>query len=366
MLRPRLQEDGASERPRVEESDRKPPVHEQASEPLEEFQTVRFVVEPHYRGLRLDRYLCTKIRRLSRNKAQAIIREGNIADRPVKPSTAVIPGMVLTLIKRREPEPETPKVLPVVYRDAHLLVVDKPAGLPMHPSARYVVGTLVTLARALAAPGEKPDPAHRLDRETSGLVVCGTRPEATRALKMSFARGEMRKAYLAITEGAPPEDTFEVNLPLSVGGDTVRIAVKADPVGGKPAVTRFQVLERRVIHGESFALVRCEPLTGRQHQIRVHLASVGFPIVGDKIYGRDERIFIRFTERALTEDDWQALRLPRHALHAAELTFPHPRDRSPLTLTAPLPEDLAGFLRGEWERVAPTEDAPGDDDEECD
>lgn len=317
-----------------------------------EVQTVRFVVEQNYAGWRLDRYLCAKIRRLSRNKAQNIIREGRLSDRPLKPASTVFPGMVLTLTRLREPEPETPRVLPVVYRDADLLAVDKPAGLPMHPTARYVTGTLVTLARALAAPGEKPDPAHRLDRETSGLVLCGAHPASTRLLKLAFARGRVHKAYLAIVEGAPAEDEFEVDLPLAVGGETVRIRAVVDREHGKPAHTRFRVLERHRIGGEPFALVRCEPLTGRQHQIRLHLSSVGLPIVGDKIYGRDERIFVRFTEHALTEEDRAALRLPRHALHASEARFPHPRDGREMHLQAPLPADLAGFLSTEGRPAA--------------
>jgi 23S rRNA pseudouridine1911/1915/1917 synthase len=308
--------------------------------------TVRFVVEHNYRGWRLDRYLCAKIRRLSRARAQAIIRAGKLSERPLKPSTPVTPGLVLTLTRQREPEPETPRELPVLYRDQELLAVNKPAGLPMHPTARYLTGTLVTLARALAQPGEKPDPAHRLDRETSGIVLCGLLPEWTRALKLSFAAGRVKKAYLAIVEGAPQEDAFEVDLPLSVGGETVRIRVVGDRQNGKPATTRFQVLERRELFGEKFALVQCEPLTGRQHQIRAHLSAKGFPIVGDKIYGRDERIFVRFTEKALTGADWRTLRLSRHALHAAEIAFPHPRDRRPMKLAAPLPEDLVEFLEG--------------------
>ncbi len=331
--------------------------------------TVRFVVEPAFRGWRLDRYLCAKIRRLSRAKAQAIIRRGGLCDRPLKPSTAVVPGMVLSLVRRREPEPETPRQLPVVLRDRDVLVVDKPAGLPMHPTARYLTGTLVTLARALAAEGEKPDPAHRLDRETSGLVVCGLRPECTRALKLAFAAGRVRKAYLAVTEGAPPEDEFEVDLPLSVGGQVVRIRVVGDRLHGKLARTRFRVLSRHRVHGEDFALVRCEPLTGRQHQIRAHLADAGFPLVGDKIYGRDETLFVRFTEKALTDADRKVLRLGRHALHAAELEFPHPIEPRRVRVEAPLPEDLRNFLEGRWTSPpgATGDDAPdGEADEESD
>lgn len=308
-----------------------------------DLQIVRFTVEPAYRGWRLDRYLCAKIRGLSRAKAQAMILSSPIADRPVKPSTFIEPGMVLTLTRTRPPEPPTPESVTVVHRDASLLVVDKPAGLPMHPGGCYRDGTLVARIRALALDGEKPDPAHRLDRETSGLVVCGLHPAATRALKLAFMRGEIRKTYLAVTEGAPEEDRFEVDLPLSVGDDLVRVRARGDPTSGKPSTTRFTVLRRCMLRGERFALLRCEPLTGRQHQIRVHLAAKGFPIVGDKLY-RDERVFLRFIDKALTDEDRAMLRLPRHALHAAGLSLRHPTTGETMTFESPLPSELTEFL----------------------
>ncbi len=308
------------------------------------FQCLQFTVEPPFRGWRVDRYLCHKLPRLSRSKAQKLIRAGLVSDRPLKPSSPVLPGMVLTMRRRREDEPPTPTHLPLVYRDADLVIFDKPAGLPIHATARYLNGTLVALARGQALPGEKPDPAHRLDRETSGLVVCGTHLDSTRALKLAFAQGLVRKRYLAITEGWPAEDAFEVDAPLSVGGAIVRVRVFIDPDAGKPSRTRFRVVERREIAGQKFALVECAPLTGRQHQIRVHLASLGLPIVGDKIYGADERIFARFAEYRLTEADKKILRLPRHALHAAHIAFPHPRDGRQFEIGAPLPEDLRAFF----------------------
>lgn len=309
-----------------------------------EFQCLSFTVEPPFRGWRVDRYLCHKLPRLSRTKAQKLIRAGLVSDRPLKPSSPVLPGMVLTMRRRREDEPPTPGHLPLLHRDEDLLIFDKPAGLPIHATARYLRGTLVALARAQALDGEKPDPAHRLDRETSGIVVCGTHPASTRALKLAFAHGQVHKRYLAITEGWPVEDAFEVDAPLSVGGAIVRVRVFIDPVEGKPSRTRFRVIERREIAGHKFALVECEPLTGRQHQIRVHLASRGLAIVGDKIYGPDERIFARFAEFRLTEADRRLLRLPRHALHAAHIAFPHPRDGRLFEMTAPLPDDMRAFF----------------------
>lgn len=311
---------------------------------VEENYVVKLIVEPRFRGWRLDHYICTKIPRLSRSKAQAIIRTGKLSNRALKPSTSVQPGMVLNLTRPRMVEPETPQELPIIYRDEAVLAVDKPAGLPMHPSARYLRGTLVALARNLARPGEKPDPAHRLDRETSGLVLCGVRPECTRFLKLAFAQGLVKKAYLAVTEGVPSEKEFEVDLPLAVGGQEVRIRVRVDNNEGKSAKTRFRVLQKWEIKGEAFALLRCEPKTGRQHQIRAHLAAKGFPLVGDKIYGRDERIFIRFTQNQVTREDWTKLRLTRHALHASEIEFPHPFNKKNMQLFSPLPADLRDFL----------------------
>ncbi len=310
----------------------------------EESYVVKLVVEPQFRGWRLDHYICTKIPRLSRSKVQAIIRTGKLSERLLKPSTLVQPGMVLNLTRPKLVEPETPQELPIIYRDEAVLVVDKPAGLPMHPSARYLRGTLVALARNLAMPGEKPDPAHRLDRETSGLVLCGVRPEQTRFLKLAFAQGLVKKAYLAITEGVPSEKEFEVDLPLAVGGQEVRIRVRVDNKEGKSAKTRFRVLQEWETKGEFFALLRCEPITGRQHQIRAHLAAKGFPLVGDKIYGRDERIFIRFTQNQVTTEDWAKLRLTRHALHASEMEFPHPLKKKNMKLFSPIPVDMRNFV----------------------
>ncbi|MGB8931574.1 MAG: RluA family pseudouridine synthase, partial [Anaeromyxobacteraceae bacterium] len=287
---------------------------------------IRFVVERNYAGWRLDAYLQQKLRRLSAEKIP-----GLIADRletedgtHVGPDSLVAPGFAFALLKDVEPEPDAPLHFGVVHDDGMLLVVDKPAGLPIHPTARYYAHTFTTVARA-RYPEWKIDPAHRLDRETSGLLACGTAPEWTRALKRSFADGRVQKSYLALTEGWPAEDRFEVDAPLALTlQSAVRVRMHVHP-DGQASRTTFEVLARRTApDGARIALVSCEPKTGRQHQIRAHLQVAGTPIVGDKIYGRDELIFDRFTKRALTPEDHAVLRLPRHALHAAKLTIPHP------------------------------------------
>ena len=203
------------------------------------FVDVTFVVEPNYAGWRLDRYLCEKIRRLSRTRVQRILERSLVADRPLKPSTRVHPGLTFTLRRRAQAEPEVPEDIVELHLDAHLLVLDKPAGLPIHPTARYHHNTLVKLLERKHGPSLRADPAHRLDRETSGLLVCGRGPDASRALMRAFQSGEVHKEYLAIVEGHPP-DAFSVDAPIAEGTVEVRIAVRIDRRAGKPARTRFR------------------------------------------------------------------------------------------------------------------------------
>ena len=306
---------------------------------------VQFVVEENYRGWRLDRYLQEKIRRLSRARIQDLIarRLEHHGGARLKPSTRVLPGLAFALVREAEPEPDTPLEFAVVHDDGALVVVDKPAGLPVHPTARYAAHTFTALARA-RFPERKIDPAHRIDRETSGLLACGAAPEHTSALKRAFAQGKVRKTYLALVEGEPREDRFAVDAGLALtGASRVRVRMHVDPAGA-PSRTRFDVLgRRRAADGAAVALLACHPETGRQHQIRAHLLHAGLPMVGDKIYGPDEAIFDRFTRHAMTPDDLSRLRLTRHALHAWRLELPHPVTREVVRLEAPLPPDLAGF-----------------------
>ena len=311
---------------------------------------VRFTVEANYAGWRLDRYLQEKIRRLSRERVQHLIAHRLEAEggRRLKPSTRVVAGLSFALLKDAEAEPDAPLDFAVVFDDGALGVVDKPAGLPVHPTARYSANTFTSAAKA-RFPDRKIDPAHRLDRETSGLLACGGAPEWTTRLKRDFAHGKVAKTYLAIAAGAPAADRFAVEAPLALtGASAVRVRMHVT-AGGLPSTTEFEVLERRATpDGMPVALLACRPRTGRQHQIRAHLHHAGLPMVGDKIYGPDELIFDRFTKHALTDADCALLRLPRHALHAWRLELPHPRTREPTKLEAPLPEDLRAF----WEACA--------------
>ena len=317
---------------------------------------VRFTVEANYRGWRLDRYLQEKIRRLSPAQVQHLIEHRLEHSGPgqLEPSTLVVPGLSFALLKEAEPEPETPLEFAVVHDDGALLVVDKPAGLPVHPTARYSAHTFTALARA-RFPDRKIDPAHRIDRETSGLLACGTAPPHTAALKRSFAEGKVRKTYLALAEGEPPHDAFAIDAPLALTrASQVRVRMHVD-AGGRPSRTRFEVLgRRRAPDGAPVTLLACHPETGRQHQIRAHLHHAGLLMVGDKIYGPDEGIFDRFSRREMTEADRARLRLDRHALHAWRLELPHPVTRETIRIESPLPPDLEAF----WAHAAPLDAGP--------
>ena len=311
---------------------------------------VRFTVEENYAGWRLDRYLQEKIRRLSRERVQFLIENRLETDdgRRLKASTRVPPGLSFSLLKDAEPEPDAPLDFGVVHDDGALVVVDKPAGLPVHPTARYSANTFTSAAKA-RFPGRKIDPAHRLDRETSGLLACGGAPEHTKRLKREFALGQVEKTYLALAIGSPADDRFEVDAPLGLTlASEVRVRMHVH-ASGLPSRTAFEVLGRRVApDGVPVAMLACRPHTGRQHQIRAHLLHAGLPMVGDKIYGPDELIFDRFTRREMTDADRAALRLPRHALHAWRLAIAHPVTRERIALEVPLALDLRAF----WDACA--------------
>jgi 23S rRNA pseudouridine1911/1915/1917 synthase len=309
---------------------------------------LRYTVEANYAGWRLDKYLCEKIRRASRTRVQEIIENDLVYERRLKPSTTVWPGLTFELRRRVRDEPEVTAIeaLEELFMDEAILVVNKPAGLPVHPTARYHHNTMVEQLKRRHGPEFRAAPAHRLDRETSGLVVCGRTLEACQRLMKSFFKGEVQKEYLAILEGQPPHDDFEVDAPIAEGTELIRIAVRIDAKEGREARTRFHVEQRFERDGAKFSVVRCFPVTGRQHQIRIHAQHVGFPLVGDKMYGPDPGYFDRFSKRALEAEAWEKLRLPRQALHAAVLELPHPVTRAPVRFEAPLAPDLRDFVAG--------------------
>ncbi len=306
---------------------------------------VVFTVIRERAGMRLDKYLTIEMPRLSRTRAAKIADHYafNAAGFQLAPSKKVRTGDVIVLFRPSWEEPAAPRDVAVMHQDAAFIALDKPAGLPVHPSAKFHKNTLTSVLAEMF-PGERVALCHRLDKETSGIIVAARDRDAEVALKNAFAGRDVHKTYLALVHGVPVDDAFVSDAPmaLAVGGElSVMMEVRPVDRGGLPSRTRFRVLQRL----DGFALVECSPETGRQHQIRVHLAHAGYPIVGDKLYAHGAEIFLASLRDELTDEMRAALRLPRHALHAARIRFVHPMTRDEIVIDAPLPEDMAAFVR---------------------
>lgn len=315
-------------------------------------------------GARIDRVLSTAIAELSRSRLKALIIDGqvSIAGQPVlDPSYRVKAGEEIVVdVPPAEPaEPEAENIpLDVVYEDDAIIVINKPAGLVVHPAAGHASGTLVNALIAhcgasLSGIGgvKRPGIVHRLDKDTTGLMVAAKTDKAHKSLTEQFAdhgrTGELRRGYVALVWGAPTLPTGTINLPID-RHRTVRekMAVRK---GGREAITHWQVLERFGGTGSSAiaSALACELETGRTHQIRVHLSHVGHPLLGDDAYGsgfKTKASRLNPEARALLEG------LGRQALHAWHLTIEHPMTGEILSFDADWPEDmktLAEALRSE-------------------
>lgn len=299
-------------------------------------------VDAESAGDRLDTWVARQVDGLSRSRAHTLIEAGAIRLDGVEasPSTRLRTGQVVTVSLHG---PEDPGVhldgagspiaedipLAIAYEDADIVVIDKPAGLVVHPAPGHPRGTLVN-ALMHRYPGmrvggaTRPGIVHRLDRETSGLIVVARHDRALAAMQAQFADRDVEKRYLALVEGAPRTDAGIIDAPIGRRPDRPdEMGIIPPTHGGKAAITRFRIVSRHQGH----TLVECVLVTGRTHQIRVHLASIGVPVVADRVYGRP----------SLT------LPIARQFLHAANLGFTRP-DGVQMRLESPLPPDLAGAL----------------------
>ena len=306
------------------------------------------VVPPELAGLRLDHFVKTQIQRLSRTKIQDIIETQLTRESggSVKPATIVAAGEHYVIRRPARPEPPCPRTFTVLHEDARVRVIDKPAGLPVHASAKFYFNTLSRVMSERYPDEPELQICHRLDRETSGCLVLARDKAAAAFVKNAIAaKDKASKQYLAIVHGQPPWDaevTLDAPLRLASEKDSSRLAnvrVLVDRAAGAPAATRVLVTQR----SDAYALVRCTLVTGRQHQIRVHLADAGFPIVGDKLYAHGEDAFCDYCDDGMTPELAQMFILARHALHAWRITVPHP-DGGQVTAEAPLPADMSALL----------------------
>jgi 23S rRNA pseudouridine1911/1915/1917 synthase len=303
------------------------------------------VVAPDEAGLRLDAWLARRLPALSRSRIQALIESGDVRldQATARPAARVKPGQSARVrVPEATPALPQPEPIPlrVVHEDASLLVIDKPAGLVVHPGAGTPSGTLVNALLAHVADLSgiggvlRPGIVHRLDRGTSGLIVVAKSDAAHQALARQFASRAVEKEYLALVLGVPSRTSGEIALPI--GRDPVqRKKMSTRASRAREARTTWKLEERF----DGAALLRVRIHTGRTHQIRVHLAATGHPVAGDRVYGGGRTPSSRRAgaRAALTS-------LERPALHAARLAFTHPTSGERLVFEAPLPPDLSGVL----------------------
>jgi 23S rRNA pseudouridine1911/1915/1917 synthase len=244
-------------------------------------------------------------------------------------------------------DPQPTGDLPILFEDAHCVAMDKPAGVPVHPAGRHLENTVIhylhrRYPRDDEAGGDLPRLLHRLDRETSGVLLASKHGDFHYHVGQAFEFRRVQKTYLAVVEGRVERDGGSIDLGIGPArGSPIRLKMEARDDGtGLPASTHYRVLRR----SQRFSLLELVPKTGRQHQLRVHLAAIGHPIVGDKIYGPDENYFLNAINGGLDESALRRLVLPRQALHAQALEFQHPQTGRLMHLQAPLPADMAALL----------------------
>jgi 23S rRNA pseudouridine1911/1915/1917 synthase len=309
-------------------------------------QTIEVRLEPAHAGWRLDRALAAAVPALSRERLKSLIRSGAVETKgvPVRDPSAKVRGDERLRVAVPEPKPahNEPQDIPlnIVFEDEDLLVVDKPAGLVVHPAAGNFDGTLVNAllhhcSGKLSGIGgvARPGIVHRIDKDTSGLLVVAKSDVAHEGLAKQFAAHSIDRRYLAIASGIPKAKAGVIDGALARSAANRKKIAIVEGSRGKRAVTHWRRLE--VL--KDAALVECRLETGRTHQVRVHMASIGHPLIGDPVYGRSER-----THGKLLKE----LGFQRQALHAAALGFTHPVTKLRLSFSSPMPPDMQELMAG--------------------
>lgn len=305
------------------------------------------LIPPLSSAQRLDNYLTVRFTYLAKDQWQQEILAGKLTLDGVTAldsATALKGGETLAWDGSGIVEPEVDRGISILYEDEWFVAVNKTGNLPVHPSGRYFNHTLTAMLEDRY--GRRVYPVHRIDRETSGVILLAFDGKSAGKLAESLAKGS--KEYLTLAHGNFPDEELIVDLPL--GRDTESAIIKkrmAWPGGTEKATTRF----RKILAAGDISLIRCFPATGRLHQIRAHLLAAGYPIVGDKLYGRDKTAFLKFIKQGFTPELEEKLILPRCALHAARLVFLHPQTQKEMIVRAPLPKMFAEFIRARKTKI---------------
>jgi 23S rRNA pseudouridine1911/1915/1917 synthase len=332
---------------------------------MTELRTIEAPAE--VKGQRLDLFLAAQLEGVSRSRVQLLLDQGDVLvdGKREKASLKLRGGERIDITGEPRPAPlkamaeEIP--LDVVYEDEELAVINKPAGMMVHAGSGQneearnrgtLVNALLYRFKALSATGGdlRPGIVHRLDKDTSGLIVVAKNDRTHAALGEMFAGRQIKKTYIALVEGAVEREKGTIN--AGVGRDPVRrTRMTARPQeNARSAISHYEVVRRLANRFGKFTLVRVRIETGRTHQIRVHMASIGHPVVGDTLYGGSGQLTDQVASQAATSKaarrkaEPERLRLGRNFLHAAQLEFPHPGTGKLLQLEAPLPAELEEFL----------------------
>ena len=313
-------------------------------------EPVELTVEPAEAGHRLDAYLASRFPEYSRVHLRRVISAGGVKvdNRGGKPAYRLKPGqrivVVLPEIPRESPKPEDIP-LEVLYEDEHVVVVNKPPGMVVHPARGHWSGTLASALQfhfgpTLSTSGgvSRPGIVHRLDRDTSGVILVARTDVAHTKLAKQFSSRSIEKEYFALVVGRPPHDRDIIDCPIGFHPHVrEKMAIRRDHPESRPAQTFYEVMEAF----DGFAAVKLLPKTGRTHQIRVHLHHVGCPVLCDRQYGSRSQITRGEIRR---EPGDETVLLQRQALHARRLRFQHPATGESLEIEAPLPADIVAVL----------------------
>ncbi len=299
-------------------------------------ETLHELQAPPDQPQRLDKFLAAALPQHSRARLQALIKAGQVqvAGQPVSKSSYPLEGgeMVQVRVPAAQPTELIAEHIPldIIYEDKQVIIVNKPAGLVVHPAAGHSAGTLVhaVLGHAPEIEGVggelRPGLVHRLDKDTSGLIMLAKNERAQRSLQKQFQERSVSKTYIALTDGQPRSPSGRIEAPIGRDPQQRKRMAVMRPGKGREAVSEYRTLETFAEH----SLLEVDLLTGRTHQIRVHLAFIGCPVAGDRVYGRRKA----------------SLPLGRHFLHAARLQIKLPGKRTPQQFEAPLPEELQSVL----------------------